>query len=56
MARVDFFVDKRNGRLLINEVNSIPGLTEVSVFPSVMAAAGYAYTELLEELCRLADK
>jgi D-alanine-D-alanine ligase len=54
MARVDFFVDKRDGRLLINEVNSIPGMTEVSVFPNVMEAAGFPYPELLEELCRLA--
>ncbi|MQA86674.1 MAG: D-alanine--D-alanine ligase [Streptosporangiales bacterium] len=55
MARVDVFVDTRTGALLVNEVNTIPGLTEVSVFPKVMAAAGYGYADLLEELCRLAD-
>jgi len=55
MARMDFFLDARDGRLLINEVNSTPGLTQTSVFPKVMAAAGYPYPDLLEELCRLAD-
>jgi D-alanine-D-alanine ligase len=54
MARMDFFLDARDGRLLINEVNSTPGLTQTSVFPKVMAAAGYRYPDLLEELCRLA--
>jgi hypothetical protein len=54
MARMDFFLDARDGRLLINEVNSTPGLTQTSVFPKVMAAAGYPYPDLLEELCRLA--
>jgi len=54
MARIDFFLDARDGRLLINEVNSTPGLTQASVFPKVMAAAGYPYPDLLEELCRLA--
>ena len=54
MARMDFFLDARDGRLLINEVNSTPGLTRTSVFPKVMAAAGYPYPDLLEELCRLA--
>jgi D-alanine-D-alanine ligase len=54
MARMDFFLDARDERLLINEVNSTPGLTQTSVFPKVMAAAGYPYPDLLEELCRLA--
>lgn len=56
MARMDFFLDARDGRLLINEVNSTPGLTQTSVFPKVMAAAGYPYPDLLEELCRLAAR
>jgi D-alanine-D-alanine ligase len=52
-ARVDLFVDQRTGRLLVNEVNTIPGMTESSVFPKVMEATGYRYAELLTELCRL---
>ncbi|WP_327116600.1 D-alanine--D-alanine ligase [Nocardia sp. NBC_01730] len=53
-ARVDLFLDERTGQLLINEVNTIPGLTEVSVFPKVMRAAGLDYPELLTEFTRLA--
>lgn len=53
-ARVDLFLDERTGDFLINEVNTIPGLTEVSVFPKVMRAAGYSYAQMLAELCRLA--
>ncbi|WP_328435885.1 D-alanine--D-alanine ligase [Nocardia puris] len=53
-ARVDLFLDERTGSLLVNEVNTIPGLTEVSVFPKVMGAAGWDYPKLLTELARLA--
>lgn len=53
-ARVDLFLDRRTDELLVNEVNTIPGMTEVSVFPKVMAASGYAYPDLLQELCRIA--
>lgn len=53
-ARVDLFLDHRTDDFVINEVNTIPGLTEVSVFPKVMRAAGFSYAELLCELSRLA--
>ncbi|MBV7706805.1 D-alanine--D-alanine ligase [Nocardia nova] len=53
-ARVDLFLDQRTGALLVNEVNTIPGLTEVSVFPKVMREAGFDYPQLLTELTRLA--
>lgn len=53
-ARVDLFLDMRTGEWLINEVNTIPGMTEMSVFPKVMRAAGYTYSSLLAELCRFA--
>ncbi|MBF6397893.1 D-alanine--D-alanine ligase [Nocardia cyriacigeorgica] len=52
-ARVDLFLDSRTGDLLINEVNTIPGMTEVSVFPKVMRAAGLGYPQLLTELTRI---
>jgi D-alanine-D-alanine ligase len=51
-ARVDLFVDRRTGGLLVNEINTIPGLTDVSVFPKVMSAAGWDYPRLLTELYR----
>ena len=53
-ARVDLFLDERTGEFLINEVNTIPGMTATSVFPKVMKAAGYGYRDLLAELCRIA--
>jgi D-alanine-D-alanine ligase len=53
-ARIDLFLDLRTDEFVINEVNTIPGLTEVSVFPKVMQAAGLSYPNLLSELCRLA--
>ncbi|MGH2395048.1 MAG: D-alanine--D-alanine ligase family protein, partial [Candidatus Limnocylindria bacterium] len=53
-ARVDLFLDERTGTWVVNEVNTIPGMTATSVFPNVMRAAGYTYPELLAELRRLA--
>jgi D-alanine-D-alanine ligase len=52
-ARVDLFIDRRTGGLLVNEINTIPGLTDVSVFPKVMLAAGWQYPRLLDELYRV---
>jgi D-alanine-D-alanine ligase len=49
-ARVDLFLDLRDGRLLVNEINTIPGMTDVSVFPTIMAAAGWPYPRLLQEM------
>ena len=52
MARVDFFYD--GGRLLVNEVNTIPGFTPFSMFPSLWAASGVTYGELVDRLVELA--
>jgi D-alanine-D-alanine ligase len=52
-ARVDLFIDRRDARMLVNEINTIPGMTGVSVFPKVMHAAGLAYPDLLAELYSL---
>lgn len=49
MARVDFFYTAK-GRLLINEVNTIPGFTPISMFPRMWAAAGVSYTQLVDIL------
>lgn len=49
LARIDFFVDE-NGRILLNEVNTIPGLRRESHFPRLVAAAGTPYPRLLERL------
>lgn len=53
MARVDFFYEERRG-LLLNEINTIPGFTPISMFPKLWAASGMPYEELIEELIRLA--
>jgi D-alanine-D-alanine ligase len=52
LARVDFFVEDE--RVLVNELNTMPGFTPTSVYAKLMAASGIAYSELLERLCRLA--
>ena len=54
MARVDFFVDRRNLRVLVNEINTIPGFTEVSMYPKLWEASGVGYTELIDRLIGLA--
>jgi D-alanine-D-alanine ligase len=51
LARVDFFVDGE--RVLVNELNTMPGFTSTSVYAKLMAASGIAYSDLLDRLCRL---
>ncbi len=52
LARVDFFVE--GDRVLVNELNTMPGFTEMSVFGSLFAASGIPYPELLDRLVKLA--
>jgi len=54
MARVDFFLDRKSGRLLLNELNTIPGFTPISMYPKLWEAAGIAYSDLLDRLVLLA--
>lgn len=53
MARADFFV-KDNGDVVINEINTIPGFTKISMYPKLWQASGISYTELLDKLIQLA--
>jgi D-alanine-D-alanine ligase len=53
-ARVDFFLERASGRLLVNELNTIPGFTRFSMYPKLWEASGLAYPALLDELIRLA--
>ncbi|MCE5255346.1 MAG: D-alanine--D-alanine ligase [Spirochaetaceae bacterium] len=53
MARVDLFIDKPTGRVLLNEVNTIPGFTSISMFPRMCEAGGLPYPELLDNLVEL---
>ena len=53
MARVDFFLPA-DGSIIVNELNTIPGFTRISMFPRLWGLSGLAYPELIEELIRLA--
>jgi D-alanine-D-alanine ligase len=54
MARVDFFMEKETGRILLNEVNTLPGFTPISMYPKLWEATGRSYRELLSRLIDLA--
>jgi D-alanine-D-alanine ligase len=54
MARVDFFVSKKSGRVYVNELNTIPGFTSISMYPKLWEASGLPYTQLLDRLIALA--
>jgi D-alanine-D-alanine ligase len=54
MARVDFFLERGTGRLLLNEINTIPGFTPTSVYPKLWSASGLPYAKLLDRLIDLA--
>jgi D-alanine-D-alanine ligase len=54
MARVDFLVDRQTNALYLNEVNTIPGFTPISMYPQMWEASGLAYPDLLDRLLRLA--
>lgn len=54
MARVDFFIDKDSGEVLLNEVNTIPGFTKISMYPKLWEASGLSYPQLLERLIEFA--
>jgi D-alanine-D-alanine ligase len=54
MARVDFFLERVTDRLLINEINTIPGFTSTSVYSRLWAATGLPDEELLDRLVQLA--
>ncbi len=54
MARVDFFVDRDNGDVFLNELNTIPGFTKISMYPKLWEASGVPYAELVDRLIDLA--
>ena len=54
MARIDFLMDGENGTLYVNEINTIPGFTTISMYSKMWAASGVPYPELLDRLITLA--
>jgi D-alanine-D-alanine ligase len=53
MARVDFFLERRTGRVLLNEINTIPGFTAISMYPKLWEASGLALPQLVSRLVEL---
>jgi len=53
MARVDFFLEARSGKLYLSEINTIPGFTEISMYPKLWEVSGVTFPRLIEELVEL---
>jgi D-alanine-D-alanine ligase len=54
MARVDFFLDKKTNEFYLNEINTLPGFTSISMYPKLWEASGIKYSDLLDKLIQLA--
>lgn len=54
MARVDFLLREHDSKVFVSEINTVPGFTEVSMFPKLWEASGVPYPELIERLIQLA--
>ena len=54
LSRVDFFVNERTEEIYINEINTLPGFTQISMYPKLWETMGLKYTELLDKLIELA--
>jgi len=54
MARVDFFLEKVSGKIYLNEVNTIPGFTSISMYPKLWEASGIPFPQLIDKLIELA--
>lgn len=54
LARVDFLLEKTTGRIYLNEINTMPGFTKISMYPKMWEASGVTYTQLVERLIELA--
>ena len=50
LARVDFFVENKTNKIYINEINTMPGFTKISMYPKLFDAVGIKYSELLDKL------
>ena len=54
MSRVDFFIEKDTNEIYINEINTLPGFTDISMYPTLFEANGIEYRELLNKIIGLA--
>ena len=53
LSRVDFFIEDKTGTIYINEINTMPGFTEISMYPKLFKEYGYLYSELLDKLIEI---
>ena len=53
LARVDFLMDPRSEKMYVNEINTLPGFTSISMYPKLWAATGIPYPELIDRLIQL---
>ena len=56
LARVDFFLEDSSGRILLNEINTMPGFTSISMYPKLWEASGLGYADLIDRLIELAKE
>ncbi len=56
LARVDFFLDRASGKLYLNEINTMPGFTEISMYPKLWQASGMSFADLVSALVALAEE
>ena len=56
LSRIDFLIDRESGQLYLNEINTMPGFTQISMFPKMCEAAGLPFEELTELLIQQALK
>jgi len=53
LARVDFLIDPKTRKIFLNEINTMPGFTSISMYPKLWAASGVSYGELIDRLIQL---
>jgi D-alanine-D-alanine ligase len=53
LARVDFLMEPKSRKIFVNEINTMPGFTAISMYPKMWAASGLAYPELIDRLIQL---
>ncbi len=53
LGRVDFLMDPKSRKIYLNEINTMPGFTSISMYPKLSAASGVPYPELIDRLIRL---
>lgn len=53
LSRVDFFIDRKDGKVMLNEINTLPGFTDISLYPKAWKYEGISYTDLITKIIEL---